>query len=87
MSKLYYDLTLDDGEMLALDAALSRYLAVCEREIANGVNVPFFAHKETLEGILSRLFDKIHTSKGLLSAKQLQEMARAGQAPEEFYDV
>jgi hypothetical protein len=87
MRKRYYDLTLDDGEMLAMDTALSQYLAACEREIANGVKVPFLAHKETIEGICSRLFDKIHTSKGLLSVKQLQEMARAGQVPEEFYDV
>jgi hypothetical protein len=83
MSKLYFDITVDDGEMAMLETALSQYLAVCEREIANGVNVPFLAHKDTIEHLLPRLYDKIHTSKGLLSAKQIQGMVRAGQLRED----
>jgi hypothetical protein len=87
MTRLEFDLTLDEGEILTLETALSQYLAMCKREIANGVNSPFCAHRETIQHIRSRLYDKIHTSKGLLSAKQLEEMIREGQAPEELYDV
>ena len=70
MSKVYFDITLDHDEMATLETALSQYLAVCERELANGVYPPFYAHQYNIERILS--------------GKQIEEMARAGQLSEDF---
>ncbi len=86
MSKLYFSITIDDSEMLTLETALSHYLAVCERELANGVYSPFYADHENIKSILSKRYDKVHTPAGLLSGKQLEEMARAGQLPKELFD-
>jgi hypothetical protein len=74
-------------EMGTLETVLSQYLAVCERELANGADSPFFADQDNIKRIFSRLRDKIHTSKGLLSAEQIREMLKTGQAPAEFYEV
>jgi hypothetical protein len=84
MSKVYFDITLDHDEMATLETALSQYLAVCERELANGVYSPFYAHQYNIERILARRHDKVHTRIGLLSGKQIEEMARAGQLSEDF---
>ena len=84
MSKVYFDITVDHDEMTTLEAALTQYLAVCERELANEVYSPFYAHQCNIECILARRYDKVHTRMGLLSAKQIEEMARAGQLSEDF---
>ena len=84
---VYFDITLDHQEMGTLETALSQYLAVCERELANGAYSPFSADQDNIKRIFSRLRDKIHTSKGLLSAEQIRELLKTGQAPAEFYEV
>ena len=84
MSKVYFDITLDHDEMATLETALSQYLAVCERELAHGVYPPFYAHRYNIERILARRHDKVPTRIGLLSGKQIEEMARAGQWSEDF---
>ena len=61
MSKVYFDITVDHDEMTTLEAALTQYLAVCERELANEVYSPFYAHQCNIECILARRYDKVHT--------------------------
>ncbi len=86
MSRLHFSITLDDAEMSTLETALSRYLAACERELANGVYSPFYADQENITRIRSKLYDQVHTSAGLFSGKQLEEMARSGQLPKDFFE-
>jgi hypothetical protein len=86
MSKVYFDITVDHDEMATLETALSQYLAVCERELANGVYSPFSADQDNIKRILWRRHDKVHTRMGLLSGKQIEEMARAGQLSEDFFN-
>jgi hypothetical protein len=59
---VYFDITLDHRETGTLETALSHYLAVCERELANGADSPFSADLDNINRILSRRHDKVHTS-------------------------
>jgi hypothetical protein len=50
-----YSIDLDDSEMEAVRTALSHYVAMCEREIAQGATVPFIAGR----GIAKQLGRKL----------------------------
>jgi hypothetical protein len=86
MSKIFCSITLDISEMSTLENALSHYLAVCEREIVNGVSSPFCADRENIKRILSMRYDQIHTPAGTFSSTKLEEMTRNGQLPKKLFD-
>jgi hypothetical protein len=87
MTRLIFSITLDISELETLERALSHYQAVCDREIANGANWPFRADIETVQHLLSKRYDWIHTTAGTFSRTQLEEMARTGQFPDGFSDI
>jgi hypothetical protein len=59
MTYISYTMTFDDGELATLEAALTYYLAQCEREIANGASVPYWNHKLGIKSIDAKLHDAI----------------------------
>jgi hypothetical protein len=87
MTILRFSITLDIEQLMTLEKALLHYQAACEREIANGVHSPFERDNETVQHLLSKGWDKIHTAAGTFSKSQLDEMIRTRQFPDEFYDV
>jgi hypothetical protein len=72
--------------MMTLENALSHYLAVCERKVADGINWPFSGDRENIERILSKRYAHVHTLAGTFSSTQLEEMARTGQLPKALLD-
>ena len=47
-----------DTEHAYLEAAFANYLDRCEREIANGITVPFAANRAVIERIRARMWDE-----------------------------
>ena len=47
-----------DSEHFSLEAAFANYLDRCEREIANGITVPFDANRAAIERIRARMLDE-----------------------------
>ena len=84
MTILHFSFTFSAQELNTLERALLHYQAACEGEIANGGPWQFHADKETIQQLLSKGWDKIHTAAGTFSRSQLDEMIRTGQFPEEF---
>jgi hypothetical protein len=56
MTTYTHHITVDDGEMIALKEAISRYMDVCKEELASGPKAPFLAHLQSLERISDRLY-------------------------------
>ena len=81
-----FSIVLNVYEMSTLENALSHYLAVCERKLADGINSPFCADRENIKRILSMRYDQVHTLAGTFSSTQLEEMARTGQLPKALLD-
>jgi hypothetical protein len=52
-----YTATINDSEMVALDAAIKSYLAICRAKIAAGNNVPYRPHVATLERLMARFVE------------------------------
>ncbi len=53
-------LIVDDGEALALEAAIDSYVAICNRELAaSGPKAPFWAHRNSLRALRARLLDHV----------------------------
>ena len=59
MTHISYTMTFDDGELHTLQEALSHLAALCEREIANGASVPYWAHKLAIKSIDAKILDAI----------------------------
>ena len=64
MTTYCYDLTLDDGEMIALEAALNFYLIHCNDKLKDGPCSPFWAHREAMRNILARRLDSVQQMSG-----------------------
>ncbi len=64
MTTYCYDLTLDDNEMIALEAALNFYLDHCNDQLKDGPCSPFWAHRESIRKILSRRLDNVQQVSG-----------------------
>jgi hypothetical protein len=75
MTPYSYTITLAAREMIALTSALAHYMAECERELADGMEVPFWAHREAIKDIRSKLFDQINTPGGTYTKEELDAMA------------
>jgi hypothetical protein len=84
MTILHFSYMFSVQQLDTLERALLHYQTVCEREIANGGPSQFHADKETIQHLLSRDWDQIHTAAGTFSRSQLDEMIRTGQFPKEF---
>jgi hypothetical protein len=56
MTTYIHRLTLGDGDLIALEAAISRYIDTCRAELVNGPKAPYWAHLRSLEDIQSRLY-------------------------------
>ena len=81
-----FSIALNVNEMSTLENALSHYLAVCERKLADGINSPFRADREDIKRILWMRYAQVHTPAGTLSSTQFEEMARTGQLPKALLD-
>ena len=64
MTTYCYDLTLDDGEMIALEVALKFYLDHCSDQLKDGPCCPFWAHRESIRKILARRLDTVQQMSG-----------------------
>ena len=58
MTTYRYSIDVDDGEMIALSAALEMYLRHCNEQLAEGPKAPYFAHRHSILDIQKRLYDK-----------------------------
>lgn len=56
MTTYIHRLTLDDSDIIALGAAIDRYIDTCKAELADGPKAPYWAHLTSLEGIKARLY-------------------------------
>lgn len=66
MTTYSYTLTLNDGEMIALEAALDLYLAHCNAQMKDGPCSPFFAHREYVRNLLARSHENVRQTSGRL---------------------
>lgn len=63
MTTFAYRLILDDGEAVAVQAALAHYLDLCKSELADGPKAPYWAHHQALLSVEKRLrADRMMTS-------------------------
>ncbi len=76
MTPYSYTIILGDREMMALTWALAHYQAVCEDELANGMEVPFRGHREAIKKINAKLFDRINTPEGTFTKDELVRRAQ-----------
>jgi len=49
-------LTLNDSELIAVQAALEHYRKSCEVKLADGPQAPYWAHLRAIDAVLGRLF-------------------------------
>jgi hypothetical protein len=71
-----YTIILTDRQMMALISALAHYQEVCEDELANGMEVPFRGHRESIKQISAKLFDRINTPEGTFTKDELVTRAQ-----------
>ena len=64
MTTYAYYLTLNDTEIIMLRKSLNLTMEHCEQKIKNGEDVPYRAHKQSAENLLSRLYDNVHQTSG-----------------------
>lgn len=55
MTTYNYRLTLNDGEAMAIEAAIDFYLKHCECRLSAGPKAPYWTHLRSLEGLRERL--------------------------------
>lgn len=55
MTTYAYDITMNDSEVIMLQAALEMMIEHCEAKIAAGEGAPYFAHKSSAQSVLKRL--------------------------------
>ena len=55
MTTFAYRITLDDGEVIAVEAALEHYRKFCEAKLADGPQAPYWAHIRAIDAVLRRL--------------------------------
>lgn len=59
MTTYSYKVTLDDGEMIAVQQALSHYKLICEDALKDGPKAPYWAHLRATNGVILRLYDDV----------------------------
>lgn len=56
MTTYAYRLTLNDSELIAVQAALEHYRKICESELSAEPQAPYWAHARAIDAVLGRLF-------------------------------
>jgi len=56
MNAYKYELSLNDSEIIALEAALMMYQQHCSERLADGPKTPYWAHKKSIETIQAKLY-------------------------------
>ena len=64
MTTYAYDLTLNDSEFGMLHMSLKLTIDHCKQKIGEGEDVPFRAHKQSAENVLSRLCANVRQTSG-----------------------
>ena len=64
MTTYAYDLTLNDSELGMLHMSLELTIDHCRQRIENGEDVPYRAHKDSAEKVLSRLCANVRQTSG-----------------------
>lgn len=63
MTTFEYTITLNDSEVIMLKAALELMIKHCQEKLDEGSGAPFWAHKDSAQNVLKRLYDNtIQTS-------------------------
>ena len=60
MTTYAYPITLNDGECIAVSAALAHYMAHCRAQMLDGPAAPYWAHLRSCEAVLKRLHEEAH---------------------------
>jgi hypothetical protein len=55
MTTYAYRLTLNDGEVIAVQEALERYRSFCKSQLADGPKAPYWAHARAVDAVMGRL--------------------------------
>jgi hypothetical protein len=64
MTTYSYYLTLNDTEIIMLRKSLNSTIEHCAHKIENGDDVPYRAHKQSAEEVLSRLYANTRQTSG-----------------------
>ena len=64
MTTYAYDLTLNDTESIMLEMSLKLTIEHCKQKIEEGEDVPYRAHKQSAENVLSRLCANVRQTSG-----------------------
>lgn len=64
MTTFIYKLTLNDSEVIMMKAALELMIKHCQEKLDEGARAPFWAHKESAQKILDKLYDNTFQTSG-----------------------
>jgi hypothetical protein len=63
MTTYAYTITMNDSEAIMLKAALELMIKHCQDKLDEGAGAPFWAHKNSAQNVLEKLYDNtIQTS-------------------------
>ena len=64
MTTYVYRLTLNDSECIMMEAALKLMIKHCTEKLAQGEGAPNWAHKNSAEKVLSKLYSDTNQNSG-----------------------
>lgn len=64
MTTYIHTITLDDCETIAIKAALNLLIQHCQEKLDEGATAPYWAHKESAQKILDKLYDNTFQTSG-----------------------
>ena len=63
MTTYAYTITINDSEVIMLKAALELMIKHCQQNLDEGAGAPFWAHRQSAQSVLEKLYDNtIQTS-------------------------
>jgi hypothetical protein len=57
MTTYAYTITMNDSEVIILKAALELMIKNCQDKLDEGAGAPFWAHKNSAQNVLEKLYD------------------------------
>jgi hypothetical protein len=57
MTTFAYTITMDDSEVIMLQAALELMIKHCQNKLDEGAGAPYWAHKHSAQSVLEKLYD------------------------------
>jgi hypothetical protein len=64
MTQYSYNIRFNDSEMIMLRAALRNMIQHCQEQLDQGKGAPYWAHKQSAERVLNKLYDDVQQISG-----------------------